>query len=497
MPARPAISGFAWHEATTAGLGFALAFGWLWYAPLRDLWLTDILTGTLFSGRGTSAFFTALALTLLCGGLGAEKLGYFFAEQRRRTSLTNDAALAHGAALPATFCAALLSFFGGPSPGWLSIPAGAALGFAGGIGGAHWTATLLRLPPPAAARALGMAALTAAGLYGLGTAAGPSAGAVFPAACVFVALLLSLFPVAEEQKNPPAGETGGPCPVGTGEHCEDQGFLMKEKAPEASLLPLLSPLTIFFALGALLSALDGQNAPPSWAQCPLEGAGALAAGLFCSIRLKRQETTEEASTRFWHWTFAATLVLPLASLAFSPWPPLFGLGLFLCSGMAQGLAVAFLALRTRNAGRDAPRSARFGLLGLLVVINAGFYAGARVALMWNKDSLGLAALVLPCVGLLFLTFRPARRQARTAAETSDLAPEPMRKKEIDPQQLFTAWKLTPRETNIAALVRSGFSNQEIAGSAGISENTVRIHLKNLYRKSGCSSREELLEKLGS
>ena len=487
MPVRLFIANPARREAVVTGPGFALAFGWLWYGPLRDAWLADTLTGTLFSGRGATAFFTALALTLLCGGLGAGKLGDSFAGQRR------GAILAHGAALSATLCAALLSFFGGASPGWPGILAGAALGFAGGIGGAYWTAALLRLTSPAAAWALGIAALTAAGLYGLGAVVAPSVLTALPPACVLAALLLSLFPVRPPQ-NP--AESSAP----------EQTTPLAEETPKPTKFLFL--LAAFFALGVLLSALDSQNTPPSWAQCPLEGAGALAAGLFCAACLKRPETTEETPLRFWHWPFAATLLLPLALLAFSPRPQLFGVGLLFCSGLAQGLAVAFLALQVRKAGRNALRAACFSLLGLLVIINAGFYAGARAALMWNTGYLGLAVLVLPCIGLLFLLPWHARRKVRLATEAEKsitesqslngtAAPESTPTRETDPQLLFTAWELTPREKAVAALVRSGLSNPEIANSAGISENTVRIHLKNLYRKSGCSSREELLEKLGS
>lgn len=42
------------------------------------------------------------------------------------------------------------------------------------------------------------------------------------------------------------------------------------------------------------------------------------------------------------------------------------------------------------------------------------------------------------------------------------------------------------------LVLDGRSNTEIADDLFISYNTVKFHIKNLFKKTGCSSRTELL-----
>jgi two-component system NarL family response regulator/two-component system nitrate/nitrite response regulator NarL len=51
--------------------------------------------------------------------------------------------------------------------------------------------------------------------------------------------------------------------------------------------------------------------------------------------------------------------------------------------------------------------------------------------------------------------------------------------------------LTPRELKIAELVCRGISNKAIAQQVGSSEGTVSIHLQNIYRKLGISSRTML------
>jgi DNA-binding NarL/FixJ family response regulator len=54
-----------------------------------------------------------------------------------------------------------------------------------------------------------------------------------------------------------------------------------------------------------------------------------------------------------------------------------------------------------------------------------------------------------------------------------------------------AAKLTARERVVLQAVGDGRSNREIAHDLWITEETVKFHLKNLYRKVGASSREEL------
>jgi len=50
---------------------------------------------------------------------------------------------------------------------------------------------------------------------------------------------------------------------------------------------------------------------------------------------------------------------------------------------------------------------------------------------------------------------------------------------------------TPREAELAELAAEGRSNGEIAFALGVSENTVRSHLKTAYRKAGVAGRAQL------
>lgn len=54
-----------------------------------------------------------------------------------------------------------------------------------------------------------------------------------------------------------------------------------------------------------------------------------------------------------------------------------------------------------------------------------------------------------------------------------------------------AYRLTPRELEIVAQITAGASNRDIADALGISEETVKRHLSNIYEKTGVSTRLEL------
>jgi len=58
--------------------------------------------------------------------------------------------------------------------------------------------------------------------------------------------------------------------------------------------------------------------------------------------------------------------------------------------------------------------------------------------------------------------------------------------------LLPEQKLTPRETEIVALLLQGLANGEIAAQLHISENTLKTHLRKIYPKFGVAQKKELL-----
>jgi DNA-binding NarL/FixJ family response regulator len=54
------------------------------------------------------------------------------------------------------------------------------------------------------------------------------------------------------------------------------------------------------------------------------------------------------------------------------------------------------------------------------------------------------------------------------------------------------WKLGERELEVLQLLAAGQRNRGIAAKLHISENTVKFHLRNIFRKVGASSRTEAI-----
>ena len=57
--------------------------------------------------------------------------------------------------------------------------------------------------------------------------------------------------------------------------------------------------------------------------------------------------------------------------------------------------------------------------------------------------------------------------------------------------------ITNRETGIMLLLMQGFSNQQIAQAKGISINTVKYHLKRVYKKLHVQNRVEAINKFNT
>jgi DNA-binding NarL/FixJ family response regulator len=51
------------------------------------------------------------------------------------------------------------------------------------------------------------------------------------------------------------------------------------------------------------------------------------------------------------------------------------------------------------------------------------------------------------------------------------------------QYLQRRFRITPRELEIARLICRGLSNDDVASSLDITTGTVKVHLRNLYRKT--------------
>lgn len=61
--------------------------------------------------------------------------------------------------------------------------------------------------------------------------------------------------------------------------------------------------------------------------------------------------------------------------------------------------------------------------------------------------------------------------------------------------LAGACGLTPREFDVLRLLARGRSRARIGSELGIAEDTVKTHVKHIYRKTGAASKQHLLDRL--
>jgi len=54
--------------------------------------------------------------------------------------------------------------------------------------------------------------------------------------------------------------------------------------------------------------------------------------------------------------------------------------------------------------------------------------------------------------------------------------------------------LTGREMDVLSKITEGYSNAEISARLFVSENTIKFHMKNLLKKTGCNNRSEVVQK---
>ena len=66
---------------------------------------------------------------------------------------------------------------------------------------------------------------------------------------------------------------------------------------------------------------------------------------------------------------------------------------------------------------------------------------------------------------------------------------------LEKRRKMLLWEsLTAREEEVAKLIIEGLSNKQISNELFIENNTVKTHLKNIYKKSRCNGRKEFSDK---
>lgn len=122
-------------------------------------------------------------------------------------------------------------------------------------------------------------------------------------------------------------------------------------------------------------------------------------------------------------------------------------------------------------------------------IDAAFAAGAAAYVVKTADAEDLRAVIQQVFSdSIFLPPLAAQAHAApTTDETATPAPRPTPPVATGTQTIGGV-DLTPREVEILQLVAQGLSNVELAERLWLSDQTVKFHLSNVYRKLNVESR---------
>ena len=450
------------RHAALAGCGFALSFGWLWFAGLRGLWMPEHVAW--LAHPAVAVFGGALC----CGCIAFGLLGY-------RLAAHNPACVAgtaHGATL--LFFAAAWFFRDWP---WAFA---ALLGMAGAGGGVFWTAAVLRSGPRHVLKALIWAAGTALVLAPL------------------VSLLSGLIPA------PVLWLLAGLCPVAAWalsflmrSNVEDENGGMSSAAIRGGSphVRFLGWGIVFFSLGMASASATYAQPLPSWAGGAAHLAGAAVAYAAWRIVVPRipQPSRSLAAVMF----LCACAIVPLAALLF--FSSALSAALSINVGLLEALAAAGVSLsfdRSARTGRDFWfLRAGFTLAMVLAAVNGGNMAGQTLLPAGGHGSLALALVLLFFTAVLTIAGMKEWGVAMQDPGNSTNAKDSIH--EACPQQVPRQGEyktlLTEKEQVIAILMGRGYTNNSIANTIGIKENTLRWYIKKIYKKTGTRDRVGLTE----
>ncbi len=130
----------------------------------------------------------------------------------------------------------------------------------------------------------------------------------------------------------------------------------------------------------------------------------------------------------------------------------------------------------------------------------------RIRMQWDCDGLnllvnvrddGAGELSAAAPSMVRLTQRVEALHGRMSVDVmsgwgSDVAVSLPLDPPARPLADVSGWKLGDRELDVLQLLAAGQRNRAIATKLHISENTVKFHLRNIYRKVGASSRTEAI-----
>ncbi len=220
----------------------------------------------------------------------------------------------------------------------------------------------------------------------------------------------------------------------------------------------------------------------------LEGVSLESSRLFYAVGLLAAGLIADSSRKYAALCCIAALVIPFGFLALAN-EPVSGTILWAADYLFYGFFSVYRAVLFCDIAADAgcEHLAGFGLL--FGRIGDALGTALWLALETNAVALVAVAAVLFAATVfafyhLFLRLYPVR-------------PAPRKTEEELFAHFSAVYGISMREREVLRLVLAGRTNAEIASELFITEGTVKYNVHNLFKKTGCSNRRDLLAKYSS
>lgn len=178
-------------------------------------------------------------------------------------------------------------------------------------------------------------------------------------------------------------------------------------------------------------------------------------------------------------------------------PPLLNLGFVESTGVMQATMLIYLVwfcvLSERFFGFDALAGDEASMIfafWLFLSANIGFLVGVLLKAYLTASYMATSALTCLCILVIaqcpFFLFKNRSHSQGALSHSGSASPSHIC------TELGESSGLTPREMDVLELLARGYSTPTIAETLYISENTVKVHTRNLYRKLDIHSKQELI-----
>lgn len=450
------------------GFGFTLALGWLWFGSLRALWLP---------GQPSNFFFLILA------GFFTGLLCICFIAWLLRTPLNSAKPLFIVCKLHGTTAFFLLgAFFFREKT--LIFPL--ALGMSGAGTGLFWTIALLRQNPEQTVLAFASAEITALMIL-LCSHLLPESSST-----VILWLLIGLCPALAWVVALIWGQKEEGC-----NNTLDCAVQNDDARNSLSSHHYFVLLFVFFVFSLFLSGVSNAHQSHLWMHGAAHILGATLAYAAWRICVKQGTSPEQRGNGM---LMCALGIFCLATVSLLG--PFFWTGKSILVGFLEGTTLGVVAF---CFSKEQPLTTFFLVTRAALVLvlifwasNAGAIMGAMLATLGNQMEQGISAVGYFIATILLVI---AIKQRWIAAHPRRIETAPVKhvpgEATVQVKDISEHYKelLTEKERIIALLILQRFSNKDIVKVTGTTNNTVRWHLKNLYRKTASTNREQLIATL--